>query len=94
MVNENPLTPGRLLRIKDVLKIIPISKSSFYAGIKAGKYHAFGKPQRNTILICEGLATGATLPFFARRCSTKTTACLLPRSRKSPGVTTQPFPCP
>ena len=40
MVNENPLTPGRLLRIKDVLKIIPISKSSFYAGIKAGKYPA------------------------------------------------------
>jgi putative DNA primase/helicase len=27
----------------------------------AGGYHAFGKPQRNTILICEGLATGATL---------------------------------
>ena len=26
-----------------------------------GGYHAFGKPQRNTILICEGLATGATL---------------------------------
>jgi len=40
MANENPLTPGRLLRIWDVLKIIPISKSSFYAGIKSGKYPA------------------------------------------------------
>lgn len=40
MVNENSLIPGRLLRIKDVLKIIPISKSSFYAGIKSGKYPA------------------------------------------------------
>ena len=26
-----------------------------------GGYHAFGKPKENTILICEGLATGATL---------------------------------
>jgi putative DNA primase/helicase len=26
-----------------------------------GGYHAFGKPQENTILICEGLVTGATL---------------------------------
>lgn len=32
------LTPGRLLRLKEVLKIIPISKSAFYQGIKAGKF--------------------------------------------------------
>ena len=39
-VHKDPptLSPGRLLRLKDVLQIIPISKSSFYQGIKTGKY--------------------------------------------------------
>lgn len=28
----------RLLRIKDVLKLVPISKSSWWEGVKKGKY--------------------------------------------------------
>ena len=38
--NNTPATlfPGRLLRLKEVLQIIPVSKSSFYQGIKTGKY--------------------------------------------------------
>jgi prophage regulatory protein len=34
----SPLAPGRLLRLKEVLQVIPISRSAFYAGIKAGRF--------------------------------------------------------
>lgn len=32
--------PERLLRLKDVLKVFSISKSTFWAGIKSGRYPA------------------------------------------------------
>lgn len=32
--------PERLLRLKDVLKVLNISKSTFWAGIKSGRYPA------------------------------------------------------
>lgn len=39
-MKENPevLVPGRLLREKQVLQYIPISRSSWWNGIRAGKY--------------------------------------------------------
>ena len=33
----------RLLRLKDVLQLIPVGRSSFYKGIKDGKYPAPAK---------------------------------------------------
>lgn len=33
-----PYDPHRLLRLKDVLKLLPISKSNFWAGVKSGRY--------------------------------------------------------
>ena len=35
---ENYNRPERLLRLKDVLRLLRISRSSWYAGIQAGKY--------------------------------------------------------
>jgi len=35
---ENVPTADRLLRLPEVLKKIPVSKSSWYAGIKDGRY--------------------------------------------------------
>ena len=34
------LTPGRLLRLKEVLKIVPVSKSTWWAGVKSGRFPA------------------------------------------------------
>jgi len=35
----NPINrPERLYRLKDVLRLIPISKSSWFSGIQQGKY--------------------------------------------------------
>jgi predicted DNA-binding transcriptional regulator AlpA len=42
--------PERLLRLKQVLDLIPISKSSWWAGVKCGKYPAPLKlSQRTTV---------------------------------------------
>lgn len=30
--------PDRLLRLKEVLQIIPVSKSSWWAGVKSGRF--------------------------------------------------------
>jgi prophage regulatory protein len=38
----------RLLRLKQVLEIIPVSKSSWWAGVKDGKYPASVKYGRST----------------------------------------------
>lgn len=32
--------PDRLLRLREVLQIIPVSRSSWYEGVKAGRYPA------------------------------------------------------
>lgn len=32
------LTPDRFLRLPEVLKLFPVSKSTWWAGIKEGKY--------------------------------------------------------
>jgi len=40
--------PERLYRLKDVLQLIPISKSSWFAGIKTGKYPAGHKLSERT----------------------------------------------
>ncbi len=38
---EKPVDrPDRLYRLRDVLRLIPISKSSWFAGIQKGKYPA------------------------------------------------------
>ena len=41
----------RLLRLKQVLEIIPVSKSSWWAGVKDGKYPASVKYGRSTFWI-------------------------------------------
>ena len=38
--SEHQDCPERLLRLKDVLKVFSISKSTFWAGIKSGRYPA------------------------------------------------------
>jgi len=40
--------PERLYRLKDVLQLIPISKSSWFAGIKTGRYPAGHKLSERT----------------------------------------------
>jgi predicted DNA-binding transcriptional regulator AlpA len=40
--------PERLYRLKDVLQLIPISKSSWFEGIKTGKYPAGHKLSERT----------------------------------------------
>lgn len=42
----NP-TPPHLLRLPEVLKIIPVSKSNWWAGVKTGRYP---KPVRTVVL--------------------------------------------
>jgi len=55
--SENPQTttsgnlsdrPERLYRLKDVLQLIPVSKSSWFAGIKTGRYPAGHKLSERT----------------------------------------------
>ena len=43
-------SPERLYRLKDVLRLIPISKSSWFAGIKTGKYPAGYKLSARTVV--------------------------------------------
>ncbi len=40
--------PDRLLRLRSVLNIIPVSKSTFYAGIASGRFPAPVKLGRNS----------------------------------------------
>lgn len=37
-MSEHPLSMLGYIRLKPLLRILPISKSSFYAGIKSGKF--------------------------------------------------------
>ena len=48
MHNLNAGEEEKLLRLKQVLEIIPISKSSWWAGVKNGKYPASVKYGRST----------------------------------------------
>ena len=48
MHNLNAGEEEKLLRLKQVLEIIPISKSSWWAGVKDGKYPASVKYGRST----------------------------------------------
>jgi predicted DNA-binding transcriptional regulator AlpA len=34
------LIPGRLIKLTEVLKIIPVCKSAWFAGVKTGKFPA------------------------------------------------------
>ena len=36
--NQTPPETGRLLRLPQVLQIIPVGKSTWWAGVKAGRY--------------------------------------------------------
>ncbi len=40
MRSDLPLPETGFLRLSDVLKVFPVSKSTWWAGIKAGKYPA------------------------------------------------------
>ena len=48
MQNLNTGEDEKLLRLKQVLEIIPVSKSSWWAGVKDGKYPASVKYGRST----------------------------------------------
>ena len=50
---QNPFVKKeeRLLRLKQVLEIIPVSKSSWWAGVKDGKYPASVKYGRSTFWV-------------------------------------------
>jgi predicted DNA-binding transcriptional regulator AlpA len=60
-IQELPQTG--LLRIKQVLKFVPVSRSTWWAGVKSGRYpKPFKLSERTTVwksqdikLICEGL---------------------------------------
>lgn len=42
--------PEKLLRLRQVLEIVPVSKSSWWAGVKSGKYPAGRKlGERTTV---------------------------------------------
>ena len=45
---ERPAEPDRLLRLRSVLDIIPVSKSTFYSGIAAGRFPRTVKLGRNS----------------------------------------------
>jgi prophage regulatory protein len=51
MQNPSVKKEERLLRLKQVLEIIPVSKSSWWAGVKDGKYPASVKYGRSTFWI-------------------------------------------
>jgi prophage regulatory protein len=51
MQNPSVGEEERLLRLKQVLEIIPVSKSSWWAGVKDGKYPASVKYGRSTFWI-------------------------------------------
>ena len=48
MQEQNTGEDEKLLRLKQVLEIIPVSKSSWWAGVKDGKYPASVKYGRST----------------------------------------------
>ena len=48
MQNLNTVKDEKLLRLKQVLEIIPVSKSSWWAGVRDGKYPASVKYGRST----------------------------------------------
>ncbi len=37
---QSPPNPGRLLRLPQVLEIIPVAPSTWWAGVKSGRYPA------------------------------------------------------
>ena len=49
MEEKNFIVECRFLRLSDVLCIIPISKSSWWAGVKTGKYPRGYKLGRSTL---------------------------------------------
>ena len=51
MQNPSVGEEERLLRLKQVLEIIPVRKSSWWAGVKDGKYPASVKYGRSTFWI-------------------------------------------
>mgnify|MGYP003636967572 FL=1 len=51
MQNPSVKKEERLLRLKQVLEIIPVSKSSWWAGVKDGKYPASVKYGRSTFWV-------------------------------------------
>jgi prophage regulatory protein len=51
MQNPSVKKEERLLRLKQVLEIIPVSKSSWWAGVKSGKYPASVKYGRSTFWV-------------------------------------------
>jgi prophage regulatory protein len=50
------LPQAGLLRIKQVLKFIPVSRSSFWAGVKSGRYpKPFKLSERTTVWTAESI---------------------------------------
>jgi prophage regulatory protein len=79
MQNLNTGEDEKLLRLKQVLEIIPVSKSSWWAGVKDGKYPASVKYGRSTFwlnsdirALIHRISTGTFVPQKMQRVNPET----------------------
>ena len=79
MQNLNTGEDEKLLRLKQVLEIIPVSKSSWWAGVKDGKYPASVKYGRSTfwlnsdiLALINHISTGTFVPQKMHRVNPET----------------------
>ena len=58
--------PGRLLKLPEVLSIIPVSRSTWYDGVKSGLYPKAARISKRGVAWCEADILALAASWFTR----------------------------
>jgi predicted DNA-binding transcriptional regulator AlpA len=59
--------PGRLLKLPEVLRIIPVSRSTWYDGVKSGRYPKGARISKRRVAWCEADILALAASWFTGR---------------------------